>query len=220
MNFNKNLFNAVNGGVNFSSPTTGKISSVRSGTNAALAKLNDSGLSSLSPAVKTQIQGALNSASSQNNLFESHVNDQLGNAMDRLGTAQAVKQIDTYVDDVPASCTDTNNLLGSVLGAADGALDSLSGYAQGVTNSINSYLAGSTTLAALESALQGFKTQIDSAVGGLVSRMAGEQSLLGELSVRAKALSDTLMIHSLWKDPCAQAVMDQLLPSNIKNILQ
>lgn len=214
MEFNKEVFKQLQTGAGPQSPVPGIASGLAGDTSAIITSLEALDIPELTPMISDieQSQASLSG-------FSSHAQDQLDNALQRSSLAQTAKQVDAFVDDQPPSCANTSNMMGTITGAANSVLSDIGSILGDISGAIASFIAGTLSESQLLALLSQLIGNLKSNTGWLDNTASSEQQLLQQILATLKELGQVLNIETLWQDPCGKAVMEQVLPNSIKDLL-
>lgn len=210
----------MSGGLNLSSP------SVNLGNDAirdisALESELDNPL--LEPLVDTSIlsstKTAIRAANTSANASVFHMTSTLNNSLTLTSRSNAINKLDAKADSVAKGCSNTTNMFGSIQGETDSAFSEMQTKANELSQGISDLLAGVIDASELESMMTSVSDAIGTVVASVESLVSKEQELGKELIQKLEANSVAQVISTLWKDPCTQAVLDTVLPQNIKDLL-
>lgn len=210
---NKALYGALNSSPGLVSPVVASIADVDLKINKISLDLSTNiSLASQAPELVTKIEERITEARSYVGGFSAHVDKQLKEALHNTSVAKMAKKIDAIINEVPESCVNINNLLGSVMEVGEALISELTQALDTLANAIN---ATHINLSAIENAL----AELLDKTLTLSAQITLETNLLEEILKTISALSDLFTLESLVQDPCAQAVLEKLLPNNIKQHL-
>ncbi|MDC5718263.1 DUF7217 family protein [Vibrio europaeus] len=210
----------MSGGLNLSSP------SVNLGNDAirdisALESELDNPL--LEPLVDTSIlsstKTAIRAANTSANASVFHMTSTLNNSLTLTSRSNAINKLDAKADGVAKGCSNTTNMFGSIQGETDSAFSEMQTKANELSQGISDLLAGVIDASELESMMTSVSDAIGTVVASVESLVSKEQELGKDLIQKMEANSVAQAISTLWKDPCTQAVLDTVLPQNIKDLL-
>jgi len=157
---------------------------------------------------------AINGASASMTGTRTHMQNKVDNVFSDIVSASTANRIEDAL-----GCDYVANLTGSIMGDADAFIDGISSNAQSQIDAISDYLSGKTDIdgltAALEAANGAYKGFEDS-LNALIDR---EAALMKTLQNKITSSSLTKSVALLWNDPCAQAILDNTLSDDVKDIL-
>ena len=222
MPLNVNLYQHImNNGLQITSPAvdtgrdvTNSLTSLESALNNPLLESAGINTSTLANA-RSMVTGATGSVSGN----VSKMAQQAQNAIQMSSMAQQVNQLDALANQVPSSCANTTELFGSLQGEADAAFAILSDGASQMMGAINEFLAGVISASQLETVLAAASVLIGDAERELTELLAKELAKAAELLEKIKASSLAQSITALWANPCSKAVMNDVLPADVKAVL-
>lgn len=133
LNFNKDIFNAFGQGGSFESSTTAisakvkeKAAQVDTKIQTTLAKISDE----LTPNLSASYAGDLLIAQAsllgyQDGVLslQLHIESRISGFLEDMQVAAAIKEVDSYLAELPASCTNINSISGTLAGVADSNLN-------------------------------------------------------------------------------------------------
>lgn len=156
------------------------------------------------------INGALLSMSGS----QSHMQTKVDNVFSDIVSASTVNRIEAA-----SGCDYLTNLTGSIMGDADTFITAISDNALAQITAISDYLTGNIDLETLTTTLSSTNTLYQGWEDSLNGLIANEVSLMGDLQNKITASSLAKSVALLWADPCAQAILDNTLSEDVKDIL-
>lgn len=157
---------------------------------------------------------AINSALLSMNDTQSHMQTKVDNVFSDIVSASTVNRIEAA-----SGCDYLTNLTGSIMGDADAFITAISDNAQTQITAISDYLAGNIGLEALTTALSSANTLYQGWEDSLNGLITNEVTLMGDLQNKITSSSLGKSVALLWADPCAQAILDNTLSDDVKDIL-
>lgn len=121
--------------------------------------------------------------------------------------------------DGSSGCGSLSLLTGSISGAIDGSIEDVTTLANGLVEKVNAYLAGTIDEVALTPLLESFQSAAQPFFDELQFIQEKERALLAQMKNTIESASLTKTITGLWQDPCAKALLEPLLPDEIKGLL-
>ncbi|MEF1204315.1 DUF7217 family protein [Photobacterium damselae] len=219
---NLDIYNIIKDkGLRLNSPTLGIISETSSELNKALAAVNrlpviepplttgvpqslvDNMTAALTGALSCASQSALNIQDTLNNVFTNITQSSLANNLDGLGE----------------SCANLTNLTGSITGEIDSFLQNIKQVATQQIQWIEDYLAGLISELDLQQHLDSLMAEFEPLKSAIVSIFDKEKALFLELKNKIESSSLAKSLELLWQNPCAQMLLDQTLPDDLKGVL-
>lgn len=225
--FNKGLFDAFGAGSGFQSLTTTKATAT--GSHAAQLKLR---LAKYLPVDGQPIDPTMpNSAKVQNcmdaldnygqgaGVLNAHVQERLENLLDDMNVASTVKQIDSYLDDVPESCANINTIAGTMAGATDALLDASSDALDELDQGITDFDNGDMELAPFEDLLDRIADELNSSVTGILGMVSNEAKKINDMYAQFKQLAKSFSVAALIDDPCVRPFIVALAGPQLSQVL-
>ncbi|MBO9493851.1 hypothetical protein J7438_07095 [Thalassotalea sp. G20_0] len=214
MQFNIDVFKAVKAGASAVSPVPGIASTLAGDSGDVVTKLKALPIEGLSEHITTieQCQGTFTN-------FSNHAQDQVDNAIQRSSIAQTAKQVESYVDQIPPSCLNTEAMMGSITGAVDSVMSAIGGVIGQMSSAITDFISGSMSESELVAMIGTLASELQASASVLADKIKAELEFIEEAFAALKNMSMVISIESMWNDPCGQAVMDKVLPDNIKEFL-
>ncbi|EAQ66472.1 hypothetical protein MED121_07305 [Marinomonas sp. MED121] len=188
LNFNKDIFNAFGQGGSFESSTTAisakvkeKAAQVDAKIQTTLAKISDE----LTPNLSASYAGDLLIAQAsllgyQDGVLnlQLHIESRISGFLEDMQVASAIKEVDSYLAELPASCTNINSISGTLAGVADSNLNATYDLMLSFEQSLD-FLE--QNLAALESELTHLEEGINGEVNELKSSLESLETELTQL---------------------------------------
>lgn len=141
------------------------------------------------------------------------------NAIQMSSMAQQVNRLDAMSDAVPSSCSNTTELFGSIQGENDTAFATVDKAANALSQAITDFMSGAIELDEFETLLttqSNYMSAADSKISSLLNKEAAKAS---EIKNKIKSSAIAQNIAMLWNNPCSKAVMNDVLPDEIKGLL-
>ena len=239
LNFNKDIFTALSSGTGFQSSTTPlsenaltKAIQIRNRIETYLSPIDESEepLPTVSIAdklgtVELALMGYENGVLS----LQLHLTTRIDGFLEDMQIAAAIKEIDSYIEQVPASCANINTIAGTLAGATDMNLDSTivimldleSGF-----DALDSAIDTSNTTA-LNLALENLETKLDTLANDLTTQIsylediiAAEAEMLTNMYETHKSMASTFALQSLLEDECVKGLITQLAGDTLKTAIE
>lgn len=156
------------------------------------------------------INGAVDGVTSS----QIHMQSQLDSIFAIINDSASVNRI----EDVDG-CAYLTEATGSVLGEVDTFLQEIVKVALKQMGAITAYLAAQIDVDQLTTLLQGLNSSYDEFENAMAKLISDEVALINELRNKLESSSLAQSLELLWSDPCAQAVLDQTLSPELKDIL-
>ena len=230
LNFNKGLFEAFGAGTGFKNLTTSKTTAISGKATQLQTRLSTYLPPDPAPAVpstevlpnETKVSNcieALNNYGQGANTLNAHVDARLETFLDDMNVAAAVKQIDSYINEVPASCTNINSLAGTLSGATDSLLTSGSELLDELDQGITDYDADILSLEAFEALLDKVTSQLASSLSGILGMISNEASMLEDMYQTHKQMAKAFGFTALLNDECIRPLLVQLAGPEVSQVL-
>ena len=230
LNFNKGLFDAFGAGSGFESATMGKATAANSQANQLILRLNNYLPPDPPPAIpstevlpdETKVkncQTALGNYGQGANNLNAHVSARLDNLINDMQVASAVKEVDSYISNVPASCTNINTIAGTLDGATDFLLEAASTSMDELDQGITNYDAGTITLEAFEALLDRVTAELASSLAGIVGMISNEVIMLDKMYKQHMQMAKSMGFSALLDDPCVRPFLVGLANPEITRVL-
>lgn len=116
-------------------------------------------------------------------------------------------------------CGDLTNVTGSIMGELDPMFNAISQTAQSQLDLINSFLAGALDINDFMNQFDVLGASYQSSLDAIQNQFDKESSLLSDMMNKVTSSSLAKSVSLLWNDPCAQAVLDNTLSPDVKDIL-
>ena len=207
-------------GLRASSPATATL-------NAALAQLDtlDSRLAALNGVVDVDTnaisaaKAAASHARSSLNSAISHVATMADDALRLSGLATTADRLDELLDGPGQACASSLSMFGLTTGHADALIAAVSAAIAALSARVADYFAGHLSGPDLTGYLAAFGDQIAAATAPLLAKIQSELQAVDAVIAKVRDSALTQAIIQLWRDPCAHAVLESVLPADIKALL-
>ena len=145
-----------------------------------------------------------------------------------MQVAAAIKEIDSYIEQVPASCANINTIASTLTGAVDASLN----------GTISMVLDVEAGLDAVDSALEGSSDEVTFALNNLDIKLASlttnlkdqiryldnieksDKELLTDIYQTHRSMASTFALQSLLEDQCVKGLITQLAGDKLKDIIE
>lgn len=144
--------------------------------------------------------------------------DQMQDGLDNLFSSINSSSSANRIDDV-SGCSNLTNSTGSLTGEADEFFNGIADTAQSQIDAISKYLLGEITTQEITDLLTSLNESYQAFEDGLTDLFSKEAELAKEMANKITSSSMATTVDLLWKDPCAQALLDVTLSDEIKDIL-
>ncbi|MFH0274889.1 DUF7217 family protein [Vibrio jasicida] len=161
-----------------------------------------------------ETHAAINSATLVMTDAQSQMQTNLDNMFATINSASGVNRL----EDV-SGCSNLTNATGTLTGEADEFINGINSTAQQQIDAINDYLAGTIDTEQLTQILDSLNSTYDTYETQLKTLLDNELALINDMTNKLKSSSLAKSVELLWSDPCAQAILDQTLSPEIKDIL-
>jgi hypothetical protein len=239
LNFNKDMFTALSQGNGFQSTTTdisakakNKAGQLKSKLDNYINIVNQLDTSSLTTSISTKLGLAnttLEAYDDQVVMFQLHLESRIDGFLEDMQVAAAIKEIDSYIQQVPASCANINTIAGTLTGVADvsldscinlmldfeGGLDALD-FAIQMDNNDDINVALVNLGVKIDTLTNDLNTQINY-LGNIVS--AEVDALRGMYETHNK-MAKTFALQSLLEDECVKGLISQLAGDTLKTAIK
>lgn len=239
LNFNKDMFSALGSSDCFQSSTTAISESAL--TRAKQIESRIKGY--LEPIEVTEeplptasISSKLVSAKAALISYESgilslqlHLESRVEGFLEDMQVAAAIKEIDSYIEQIPSSCANINTIAGTLAGATDASLDStidiMLGFEEGLdtfdiamqganNNDINLALEN------LEVKLDSLANNLNTQISYLANMVLTEITMLSNMYANHKKMAKTFALQSLLEDECVKGLITQLAGDKLKTAIE
>lgn len=156
----------------------------------------------------------INSAAVELSAAQSTMQTSCDNLFTHIQMASGVNRIEGA-----SGCGDLTNVTGSIMGELDPMLDAISQSAQSQLALIQAYLAGTLEITEFINQFDALGASYQSALNAIQNQFDKESALVSEMVNKVTSSSLAKSVSLLWSDPCAQAVLDNTLSPEVKNIL-
>lgn len=210
----------MGGGLNLSSPSVDLGNDAIRDISALESELDNPLLVSLiDSSVLTTTKASIRAANTSANASVFHMTSTVNSSLTLTSRSNSINKLDAKADGVTKGCDNTLNMFGSIQGESDSAFNEMQSKANELMQGISDLLSGVIDASELESMMASVSDAIGTVVANVETLVSKEQELGKELIQKMEANSVAQAISALWKDPCTQAVLDTVLPQNIKDLL-
>ncbi|EJB8454803.1 hypothetical protein MW332_004646 [Vibrio parahaemolyticus] len=157
---------------------------------------------------------AINSSKSIMTDAQSQMQNNLDNVFSTINSASSVNRLEGL-----SGCINLTNATGTLMGEADEFINGISATAQLQIDAISDYLAGAIDTTEITQLLNDLNSDYSSYETAFKALLDKELELLNDMANKLQSSSLAKSLELLWSDPCAQAILDQTLSPDIKDIL-
>jgi hypothetical protein len=228
LNFNKNLFSALGSSNAFQSATTEKATATNSQASVLRTRLDKylpaEGQVIIDPlapdATKvTNCQTALDNYGTGANTLNAHVQTRLASLLDDMQVASAVKEVDSYIDDVPSSCSNINTIAGILAGSTDSLLDATTDILDELDAGITAFDGGTMELEDFEDLLDRVTAELGSNITAILGMVNNEVSMVANMYSTFTSMAKSFQAAALLDDPCVRPFLVQLAGPELSQVL-
>jgi DNA-binding FrmR family transcriptional regulator len=151
--------------------------------------------------------------------LEGHIQSRLESLLDDLQVAVAVREIDSYVNDVEPNNDNIDAVAGSVSGVADTILDTVAAVFDQLTLGLTDYTTNQISTAEFEQAVSSAATQINGQVSALQQIMDDELDAAKQLYQRHRQMGHVFAMQSLIQDNSVKPLLKQLAGGQLGEVL-
>ncbi|MDD9157001.1 hypothetical protein PVK64_12520 [Aliivibrio sp. S4TY2] len=141
------------------------------------------------------------------------------NAIQMSSMAQQVNRLDAMSSGISSSCSNTTELFGSIQGENDAAFAIVYESARALVQGIIDVMGGLIALDEFETLLTTLSDYMSVADGEISSLLSKEAAKVLEIKNKITSSAIAQTIAMLWDNPCSKAVMNDVLPDEIKRLL-
>ena len=141
------------------------------------------------------------------------------NAIQMSSMAQQVNRLDALSGAVPVSCSNTTELFGSIQGENDAAFAVINKAVSALSQAINDFIGGLIDVDAFATWLATTTDTLSPADSDIAALLSKELAKANEIKNKITSSAIAQNIAMLWGDPCSKAVMNDVLPDDIKRLL-
>lgn len=227
LDFNKNLFSALGSSNAFQSATTEKATATNSQAGVLRTRLDKyipfegEPIDPTLPAeIKvTNCQTALDNYGTGANTLNAHVQTRLASLLDDMQVASAVKQVDSYINSTPESCSNINSIAGTMAGATDSLLDATSDALDELDAGITAFDGGTMELEDFEALLDRVTAELASNLVGILGMVNNEVSAVAGMYATFTSMAKSFSVSALMDDPCVRPFLVQLAGPELSQVL-
>ncbi len=230
MNLNKGLFESFGAGSGFQSATTGKATAANSQASQLIIRLDKYLPPDPPPEIPsteilpnetkvTNCQTALDNYGQGANVLNAHVSARLETLINDMQVAAAVKEIDSYIGDVPASCMNINTIAGTLDGATDSLLDAANDSMDELDQGITNYDADIMSLEDFETLLDKVTSELASSLAGILGMISNEAMMLEDMYKTHMQMAKAMGFSALMDDPCVRPFLVGLANPEISQVI-
>lgn len=157
---------------------------------------------------------AINSSKSIMTDAQSQMQNNLDNVFSTINSASSVNRLEGL-----SGCINLTNATGTLMGEADEFINGISATAQLQIDAISDYLDGAIDTTEITQLLNDLNSDYSSYETAFKALLDKELELLNDMANKLQSSSLAKSLELLWSDPCAQAILDQTLSPDIKDIL-
>ncbi len=157
---------------------------------------------------------AINSSKSIMTDAQNQMQNNLDNVFSTINSASSVNRLEGL-----SGCINLTNATGTLMGEADEFINGISATAQLQIDAISDYLAGAIDTTEITQLLNDLNSDYSSYETAFKALLDKELELLNDMANKLQSSSLAKSLELLWSDPCAQAILDQTLSPDIKDIL-
>ncbi|OCH21594.1 DUF7217 family protein [Aliivibrio logei] len=141
------------------------------------------------------------------------------NAIQMSSMAQQVNRLDALSGAVPASCSNTTELFGSIQGENDAAFAVINKAVSALFQAINDFIGGLIDVDAFATWLATITDTLSLADSDIAALLSKELAKANEIKNKITSSAIAQNIAMLWDNPCSKSVMNDVLPDDIKRLL-
>lgn len=230
LNFNKGLFDAFGAGTGFKNLTASKTTAISGKTTQLQTRLCvylPPDPAPVIPSVEilpnetkvTNCITALNNYGQGANTLNAHVDARLNTFLDDMQVAAAVKQIDSYINEVPASCTNISTLAGTLSGATDNLLSDGDNLLDELDQGITDYDHNVIELETFEALLDKVTSELGTSLAGILGMIANEAMMLEDMYKTHMQMAKAFGFSALIDDECIRPLLIQLAGPEVSQVL-
>ncbi|GEK13217.1 DUF7217 family protein [Aliivibrio fischeri] len=219
---NPDIYNTIKDkGLRLSSPTLNAITETESEINLALSAIDrlpiliPPALTGVSQSFVDKTKASLNAAIKTTTQARSSIKDGLNNVFSSITESSLVNNL----DGTNGTCSNLTQLTGSLTGEIDESLGKIKAVATSLINHVDDYLNNIIDEIKLETLTGALTSKLDPLNDAITTIFSKERALSAEIKNKLESSSLAGMIEDLWLNPCSKPLLDQLLPSDLKELL-
>jgi len=167
----------------------------------------------------TNCQTALDNYGQGANVLNAHVSARLDTLINDMQVAAAVKEIDSYIGNVPKSCANINTIAGTLDGATDSLLDAANSSMDELDQGITDYDADIMSLEGFETLLDKVTSELASSLAGILGMISNEVMMLENMYKTHMQAAKAFGFSALLDDPCVRPFLVGLANPKITQVL-
>lgn len=239
LNFNKDMFSALGSSDSFQSSTTAISENAITIANQLAIRLSNylppvplvEGIVLYLPEKAKVLKGQMAVIGYSEGVLnlQLHLESRIDGFLEVMQVAAAMKEIDSYIQQIPSSCANINTIAGTLAGAADVSLDS----------TINIMLDFEGGLDALDFAIQadnnddinialvnlGVKidtltNDLNAQINYLENIVSAEVDALRSMYKTHKKMANTFALQRLLEDECVKGIITQLVGDTLRVVIE
>lgn len=118
-----------------------------------------------------------------------------------------------------SDCGAINKVSGVVTGSTSPIITAMSSLVGAISQKVNDYLNGTIDDDAMTSALLALDGDLKGKLTQVTQLIANEKAAIDNHIKYIESSSQANALRQIWEDPCAQAVLDSVLPDRIKKLI-
>ncbi|MDE8603909.1 hypothetical protein M3I01_013480 [Marinomonas sp. RSW2] len=164
-------------------------------------------------------QAALVSFAAGANQMAAHINGRLDTLLDDMQVSVTIKEIDSYINNVPSSCATIDSVMGSLGNVGDMYLDAVTSELDDLEQAMADFDLKIITVIEFDDILVRVTEELKSATSGILGMIAGELSTISGMYQKMHQLANSFAIESLINDPCVRPLLKKLADPELTNVL-
>jgi prophage DNA circulation protein len=194
----------------------------QNGINDVISKLRSLGLdptNGVNIALITQIEEKLNLSISAMDRNMGYMQSLADDAIWLSSKTNLISTLDDMAGLPVSSCVNTDALFAPLTGGANALYDAASQLSQRIMQKIDDFLSGASDLVDFEAFLNTLSGLIDSSIATFDSMVSEGKAMISAFEAKIMNSSVASAIGSVWDNPCTQAILETILPDDIKDLL-
>ena len=194
----------------------------QNGINDVISKLRSLGLdptNGVNIALITQIEEKLNLSILAMDRNMGYMQSLADDAIWLSSKTNLISTLDDMAGLPVSSCVNADALFAPLTGGASALYDAASQLSQNIIQKIDDFLSGVSDLAELEAFLNTLSGLIDASIATFDSMVSEGKAMISAFEKKIMNSSVASAIDSVWDNPCTQAILQETLPDDIKDIL-
>lgn len=164
-------------------------------------------------------QGALVSFATRADQMGEHINARLDTFLDDMQVAATIKEIDTYIDDVPPTCATIESVGGSMGEAGDAILNAVSTQLDDLEQAMSDFDLGVIDDDEFDVILDQVTAELNTATAVILGMIADELAAIDGMYKKTRQLANAFAVEALINDPCVRPLIKKFANPDLAAVL-